>query len=59
MTDFGKKLRGTLKQKSSQVFAIAGVLVFAGVGTLALLATHAATPTASFQAESGTITGSA
>ncbi|TAH33757.1 hypothetical protein EYC59_04505 [Candidatus Saccharibacteria bacterium] len=44
-----------VKRDSLVVFAIA----FACVGSLALIATHAATPATSYQAESGTLSGNA
>lgn len=52
-------IREKLRRISSRTYAITGVLVFAAIGTVLLVSSHAATPTASYQAEAGTLSGNA
>lgn len=63
MTASAKKTQQGILRKlrtvSSRTYTIVGVFVFAAVGTILLVSSHAATPTAKFEAEAGTRSGNA
>ncbi|TAH33657.1 right-handed parallel beta-helix repeat-containing protein [Candidatus Saccharibacteria bacterium] len=56
--DIVRKLQRTVTE-SPRVVAGLAVLIFAAIGTVLLVSSHAATPTASYEAESGALSGNA